>query len=177
MKLYVTRHGKTIINICERVNSINSIGINKEGRMQAKKAGEQIKNMDIDLIICSPLRRTRQTCSILNVNNVEVVYDDRIVERKANSMQYAKVKNIDVLYWYDLSHNVIYKNTEGFGALTKRVKDFIEDIKMKYEGNNILIVTHGDFCKAVYSYLKKVYDPKKISEFYQDNCEIVEYDI
>ena len=37
---------------------------------------------------------------------------------------------------------------------------------MKYEGNNILIVTHGDFCKAVYSYLKKVYDPKKISAHY-----------
>lgn len=91
MKLYVVRHGQTMINVKNLINARNIIGINKKGKQEAGNAAEQIKNEKIDLIICSPLRRTKQTCKIINKNKIKVIYDKRILER--NSRQYATSTN------------------------------------------------------------------------------------
>ena len=57
---------------------INNIGIK-----QAQEASKKIKNLNLDLIICSPLLRTRHTCDIINSNKIKVIYDDRIEERNS----------------------------------------------------------------------------------------------
>ena len=75
MKLYVIRHGLTKCNIEKRYNGKLDEDINETGILQAKKAQEIIKNIDIDLIICSPLLRTRHTCNIININDVIYKYN------------------------------------------------------------------------------------------------------
>ena len=55
--------------------------INEEGIEQAKAARETVKNMNFDVIYCSPLLRAKHTCEIVNCNNVPVIYDDRLKER------------------------------------------------------------------------------------------------
>ena len=62
MKLYVIRHGRTKCNDEHKYNGKLDEDINEIGIEQAKKASEEVKNLDIDLIICSPLLRTRHTC-------------------------------------------------------------------------------------------------------------------
>lgn len=42
------------------------IELNETGIEQAKQAKEQLKNYNIDQIICSPLKRTRKTAEIIN---------------------------------------------------------------------------------------------------------------
>lgn len=177
MKLYVIRHGQTIVNIKELVNSWNQIGLNKVGKKEAYIASDKIKKLDIDLIICSPLRRTKQTCKIINKNMINVIFDRRIIERNSRSMQFKKITKIDREEWYDTNKMIVYKNSEGFKSILERVGKFINDIKEKYTDKTILIVTHGDVCKAIYSYLNNINDAKKISSFKQKNCEIVKYDI
>ena len=44
---------------------------------------------------------------------------------------------------------------------------------IRHRNKNVLIVTHGDICKAIYLYFNP--NTKDISEFHQDNCEIVKY--
>ena len=83
MNLYVVRHGKTIVNTFELINARNNIGLNRTGKMQAKKTAKQVKDIKFDLIICSPLKRTRQTCKIINENKIKTIYDDRLLERDA----------------------------------------------------------------------------------------------
>lgn len=175
MELYVIRHGQTIVNVLELVNSRNCIGINIKGRVEARKAGELLKNIKIDLIFCSALRRTKQTCKIVNKNNVRVIYDDRLLEREAGSMHFKVAGKLDIYKWYDPNKNVIYKNTEGFKSILKRVEGILNEIKEKYSDKTILFVTHGDICKALNSYITNNFDIKSISEFEQGNCEIVKY--
>lgn len=177
MKLYVIRHGQTIVNIKELVNAWNNIGLNKVGKKEASLASNEIKRLHIDLIFCSPLRRTKQTCKIINKNMIQVVFDKRIIERNSRSMQFKKITKINREEWYDTNKMIVYKNSEGFKSILERVGKFIDDIKEKYTDKTILIVTHGDVCKAIYSYLNNINDAKKISSFKQKNCEIVKYDI
>ena len=61
-----------------------------------------VRNLNLDYIICSPLYRTRQTCNLINVNDVEVIYDKRLVERDSKSMQYKSDSELDLDLWYDL---------------------------------------------------------------------------
>ena len=81
MKLYVIRHGLTKCNVEKKYNGKLDEDINETGIEQAKKAQKIIKDLDIDLIICSPLLRAKHTCDIINVNNIPVIYDERIEER------------------------------------------------------------------------------------------------
>ena len=177
LKLYTIRHGETIVNVKDLINSRNMIGLNKKGKEQAKKASEKIAKLDIDLIICSPLRRTVQTCRLVNKNKVKVKYDRRLMERNAKSMQFKKCSKIDFDMWYDIEREVVYKDAEGFKALCERVGQVIQEIKVKYNGKNILFVTHGDVCKAVNAYVNNITDIKKIREYKIPNCHIAEYDI
>lgn len=177
MQLYVVRHGQTIVNVKGLINARNIIGINKVGKQEAKNAADEMEKNKIDLIFCSPLRRTKQTCKIINKNKIRVIYDTRILERDSRSMQFEKIEKLDLEEWYNIHKTEVYKNSEGFKSILDRVKKFLEEIKIKYPDKAILIVTHGDVCKAIYAYLNNITDAKEISLFKQGNCEIKKYDI
>lgn len=177
MELYVVRHGQTIVNVKGLINARNIIGINRKGKEEAHMAAEQIKNIKLDLIFCSPLRRTKQTCNIINKKKIKVLYDKRILERNSRSMQFKKVEKLDFEEWYNIDKIKVYKNSEGFKSILVRVKNFLEDLKGEYPNKSILIVTHGDVCKAIYAYLNNMTGAKEISLFNQGNCEIKKYDI
>ena len=172
MKLYVIRHGETLINAKEIINSINCVGLNKKGKMQAEEAGIKVRELDIDLILCSPLRRAVQTCRIINKNKIKVIYDRRLMERNAGNMQFKKNDSVDLNVWYDITKERIYKNSEGFKSLLERAGKVIEHVKTKYPDKNILFSTHGDMCKAIYAYINKISDVEKIIAYKVDNCYI-----
>lgn len=177
MELYVVRHGQTIVNFKGLINARNMIGLNKKGKEEAKIAAKQMRNIKIDLIFCSPLKRTKQTCNIINENKIKVFYDKRILERNSRSMQFEKIEKLDFEEWYDINKHRVYKNSEGFKSILDRVKNFLEEVKREYPNESILIVTHGDICKAIYAYLNNINDAKEISLFKQENCEIKKYNI
>lgn len=178
MKLYVVRHGEVDLNKENRVNGRNDSKLNDRGIIQAIAAGNIIKDTKIDIVLCSPLYRTKQTCNYVNVNNVLVEYDDRLMERDARSFDKLSADLIDYNLWYDRTKEMIYTDTEGFKSIQRRIFDFIEDCKKKYDENsNILVITHGDVCKAFYSYFNEIINDIDIMKFDQDNCEIVEYEI
>ena len=86
MKLYVIRHGQTNCNkenkyYCRYDEDINEVGVE-----QAIKASNNIRKLDIDFIICSPMKRTKHTMELVNVNNVPVIYDERLIERDGGKL-------------------------------------------------------------------------------------------
>lgn len=172
--LYVIRHGQVDTNIKNQVNGWNEEKLNSVGIQQAINAGNQLKNIKIDVVFCSPLLRTKQTYNNLNIKNIPIFYDDRIKERNSNSMVYADVENLDSNNWYDRTKEIIYKDSEGFKSIINRTESILNYIKNNYRGKNVLIVTHGDICKAIYLYFNP--NIKDISKFHQDNCEIIQYD-
>ena len=63
MKIYIVRHGQTKCNVENKYNCRLDEDINEMGIEQAKQAREKVKKINIDLIICSPMKRTKHTKS------------------------------------------------------------------------------------------------------------------
>lgn len=88
MKIYLTRHGETDWNIKHGNQKINDnaktlpvtdddfIDINSTGIKQANELAEKLKNVSIDLIICSPLPRAKQTAEIIaKGRDIPIIFD------------------------------------------------------------------------------------------------------
>ena len=72
MKVYLVRHGQTDTNISNLYN-FRGEDINQNGIQQAEKLKEKIKEMEFDIIYCSPLLRARHTADIINSKNKQVL--------------------------------------------------------------------------------------------------------
>ncbi len=171
--LYVLRHGQVDTNVKKQINGWNEEHLSEVGIKQAIAVGQDLKNIPFDVIFCSPLLRTKQTYDYLNIKNVPVIYDDRIKERNANSMVGRAVQLLNKDLWYDPTKNVVYEDAEGFQSIINRVHSILEEIKNNYQDQNVLIITHGDVCKAIYLYFHP--HTQDIHKFRQDNCEFVSY--
>ena len=175
MKIYVMRHGEVESNVKNQINGRNEDGLNNNGIIQAQNKREEVNSLNIDLIICSPLKRTKETCEYANNKNIPVIYEERLMERDSKSMVYEFVENIDNDIWYDINKEIVYKDSEGFKSVIDRVYEFLNEIKEKYTDKNILLITHGDVCKAIYKYFNKDIE-MPIYNFEQKNCEIIKYE-
>ena len=118
MKLYVIRHGQTNMNLEERYNCRIDEDINENGIIQAKEASKKIANLNIDLIICSPMKRTRHTAKIINSNNINIIYDDRLIERDGGILTGTSI--YDSLDFWDCNSKNKYDGLETINELFKR---------------------------------------------------------
>ena len=102
------------------------------------------------MIICSPFLRTRHTCDIINSNKIKVIYDDRIEERNCGVLTNTKIDNFYYTEYWNYYSKVKINNLETVPELFKRVNLFLDEIKKKYSGQNILLVTHGGVARAIH---------------------------
>lgn len=54
--------------------------------MQAKRLKNTIENLDYDIVISSPLIRTRHTAQIINAKNKTILIDNRLEERNPGDL-------------------------------------------------------------------------------------------
>lgn len=101
MGILLTRHGQTEWNVLGKVQGRADIELNEKGIKQAQETGEVLKNEKIDLIICSPLIRAKQTAKIINENkNIPIIYDEDIIERDFGEFEGINKSDFDFEgYW------------------------------------------------------------------------------
>ena len=177
MKLYVVRHGQTDVNINNLINSLNDDDLNENGINEAKELANKIKDIDYDLIICSPLTRTKHTASIINFKNKEIIYDKRIIERNAGLLTKAPLKSIDRNDWWNIKPKYDYKDSETVIEVLTRISSFLDQIKEKYYSKNIIVVTHGGVSKAIHAYFYGIPNNGSLQEYKCNNCEIKTYEL
>ena len=82
MKIYVIRHGQTNWNVEEIIQGKKDIELNEVGIRQAYEVKEKLNMLNIDLIMCSPLKRTKKTAEIINQDkNLNIIYKKELIER------------------------------------------------------------------------------------------------
>ena len=178
MKIYVIRHGLTKCNIEKRFNGRYDEDIIDEGINQAIKASYIIKKLDIDLVICSPMKRTKHTMELLNLNNIDVIYDDRLMERDTGKLTLKKLGKFYNNEYYNYYSTKTIEGLETLPELFNRVHSFLDELKIKYKNKNILLVTHGSVARAIQFYFEKIpEDGMLLNISGQKNCEIKEYEM
>ena len=93
----------------------------------------------VDMIFASDLLRTKQTAAIVaKALRLPVKFDKRLREASFGSYNSRPASN---LFYSDLA-NQKEKDRESYTSIAKRMKAFLSDIDKKYQGKNILIVSH-----------------------------------
>lgn len=155
MKLYVIRHGTTDLNNKNLYNGRCDEDINEEGIREAKEARDKLLKYNIDIIISSPMKRTRHTAEIINVNNLEIILDEHFIERDLGELTLTKVNHQDPKEYWKYK-NSKYKGLETISEIEKRVFEGLENINEKYKDKNVLIVTHAAITRMIKIYCEKI---------------------
>lgn len=176
--IFVTRHGQTNWNLEQKVMGRCDEPLNIKGIEQAYITKENLKDCDIDLIICSPLIRTKQTANIINKDRtINVIYDERIIERNFGELEGLHYDQYDNLTLWDYYKNKQYEKAECMKDFFERIYSFLDDIKNKYQDLNILLVTHGGVSVAINCYFNNNIPEGSLSNtgLFLKNCEVATY--
>lgn len=152
MKLYIVRHGQTDWNANNKIQGQKDTKLNNIGIEQANLLREKFNNLDIDLIMCSPLRRTKMTAEIMNKDkNLEIIYRDELIERGLGKFE-GKSCEIEEGEIYNYYKNDNKMDIEPVVTLCNRVNKLLDEIKTNYSNQKILLVTHSGTARAIEAY-------------------------
>lgn len=161
--IYYVRHGSTDWN--EHKNSqgqrdprcqgrvdleLNSVGIS-----QALATAEALKDKKFDRVICSPLKRAKQTCKIIYHGARPVEIDNRIIERDFGEFEGMSRTEFDFKGFWNANTNTQYKNAESIEDVKARVFDLLDELKQN-PNQDVLIVSHGGVGCVLMSYFRGV---------------------
>ena len=179
MKIHVVRHGQTDYNVRNVFQGHKDIPLNEVGKKQGEELAEKFRNISIDVILSSPLTRAKQTAQyISDIKNIPIAIEPGLIERSFGDMEGKPNRedcNIHMLVDYDKNYNIC--NVEQIQTLIARAGKCIDDIIKRYEGKNVVLVTHGGVIEAIECHINGLPKNKDILSLSLKNGEIRTYDI
>lgn len=158
-RLIFVRHAEAQGNLNREFHGWTDSKITEKGHVQARRAAERLKDIDIDVIYSSSLKRTLQTAEyIAKQKNLPIIRTDKLKEINGGDWE---GNSWDVLSerWPDAYETWEYKphmhqmpNGESMEEFQKRLIDEVMYIIQHNPGKNICIVTHGTAIKALMCY-------------------------
>ena len=158
--LYIMRHGKTDWNDGHKLQGQTDIPLNEEGRAMAEKAREEYKDVNFDVVFCSPLVRAKETAEILlRGRDIKIEFDDRIKEMsfgEYEGLAYSfQIPNcpINVIFQHPEDYKESIGGAETLDELMARTGEFLkEKVEPELEkGKDVLIVGHGAMNSSIVS--------------------------
>lgn len=174
MKVYIVRHGQVPHNALKQYNAPDE-DLNELGVKQAEELRDKIKNIDFDIIISSPLIRAKHTADIININNIIIVFDERIKERNCGDLSGKPLEITNREEYWNYYTTIQYGTSENIKEFFKRVYNFLDELKTK-DYKSVLIVAHSGVSKAFSGYFEGIQDGKFLNRGLK-NCEIKEYEL
>ena len=160
IKLYLIRHGETEWNSIKRWQGWTDIELSEKGRNQARLLGERMKNMDIDEIYSSPLKRAYETARpAAEAKGMEIKTMDCFKE--INFGEWEGMTSEEISAKYGKEFGEFLKNPEempfsgegSFKNVEKRIDKGFEKILEGKNGKSIAVVTHGGIIRIAVKYL------------------------
>ena len=166
MKLYLIRHGETDWNKIKKLQGATDIPLNENGEALAKVTCEGMKEIPLDMIFTSPLKRAYRTAELVRgERKIPLFIEERIQEIGFGDYEGVILKaeggNIpdpDFVFFFTKPDQ--YKTPpkgESIPELLKRTGEFLEELKHRedLQDKTILISTHGAAVRAMINYIEK----------------------
>lgn len=177
MILYVVRHGETEKNKYGLIQGQTECDLSNNGIEKAKELIPIVRNLKIDVVISSPLKRAYDTASIITEGKYPINIDDRIIERNWGLCEGASIDDVDTVKCWNFFLNSDDNGIEKVQDLLKRVSEFLEDIKNKYPDKNVLVASHSAILRAIHYCLHNIPEDGDMSKIDIPNLRIIEYEI
>ena len=166
------------MNLQDHISGVTDCELTERGLQQAEELSARCAEAgDIDLIICSPLKRARATAkAVAKRINAPIRIDPRLTE------------------WDYGEYEGRHRTTEGFAQakrefgvkmkgggesllqLAHRVYSCIDDIIKTYPDKTVLCVCHGGVCRVAETYFNDM-TVEQFSHFFMGNCELRRYEV
>lgn len=177
--LYVVRHGKTGWNDKKRTMGCMDIPLCDEGIEQSKELKDKLEKINIDLIICSPLTRAKETANIINEDkNVEIKIENKIVERSMGDLECSNYPSYEEneRIW-SLEENTDDYYIEPMVNFKNRIYNYLDKLVEQYNDKDVLLVTHGGVTALINCYFNNSLEEGSITNKFLENGVIESYNM
>jgi len=155
--LVLVRHGETAWNAEGRIQGHLDIPLNEIGVAQAAAVGRRLGAENFDAIYSSDLARALRTASpVVASPENDIIRERRLRERHLGVLQgltsdEAMTRQPDAWRTFkSRDANLELAGGESLGEFSRRVVDFVEDVRARHAGRRVLVVTHGGVLDAAY---------------------------
>ena len=145
---HLLRHGQTEHTPERRYSGRNDLPLSRTGRAEAEAAAERAKALGVDVVIASPLRRTRETAEIVaGVLGLPVVLDEDLVELDFGDLEgltfdEARAKHPLAARRFLDDVTVAAPGGESIADVSSRVARSRRRILSQHTGRTVLVVSH-----------------------------------
>lgn len=157
---YLVRHGEAENNVNRIGNSLpekRKMHLTEKGINQVQVTALFLSTQGIEIILASPLERTRETAGIISEKTgVEVLIDDRLHETGLGIYNDGPIDKFFSKY-PDMKMRISsdpLDGTESTIDMRGRIESFLQDVKRMCAGKKVVIVSHGDVLDQLYGILK-----------------------
>jgi len=171
-KLYLQRHLKSQWNKENRFTGWTDVPLSEEGIASAPKVAQLLSGTDIDLVYTSPLKRNKETVSLILKNlgkeNLTIIADKSLDERNygeitgLNKDEVKKKFGEETVQIWRRSYDQAPPGGESGKDVYERVVPFFKENieKNLKEGKNVLVVASHNSLRAVIKYIENIPDEK-----------------
>ncbi len=153
--IYFLRHGETILTPDRKFSGSGKLNppLTAVGQAQAHALAEAVVKLNAEILIASPLQRTRETAEIIASKvNLPIIYDEAWYECGFGLWDGMSIDEVIAAYpaeygaWLS-SSSYVPPEGESYDALGWRVDEAIDKLVAKYPGKRIVVVSHNGVIK------------------------------
>ena len=153
--IYFIRHGETVLTPERRFSGTGSIDpeLMQDGLEQADLVAAEAAKLGAEVLIASPLKRTKQTAeAIARTTGLEIIFDEIWYELSFGdwdglSFEEVKEKFPDEYQAWLNSSSYAPAGGESYDQAGIRVEEALEKVAAEYPGQRVVVVTHNGVIK------------------------------
>lgn len=154
MKVILIRHGETDYNAKNRYCGISNPPLNKRGIAQAKKLAKRLKDLKVDKVYSSDMRRTLETAKIVFPQH-EIKQQEALRELDFGVFEGLTYDEIMMQYpevyrsWLENLEEFRIPQGERLDELDKRVHDALGNLISESQAKCLVLVSHSGPIKTL----------------------------
>ena len=133
-------HSTTLDNENHLSSGQMDVELSELGIKQAKELGKRYQNEHFDVIFVSDLQRSYKTAEIAFGDRFPITRDKRLRECDYGDLTRHPSSEVDPQKVNHITEP--FPNGESYEQTLERMKDFLDDLKKKYEGKRVMIIGH-----------------------------------
>jgi broad specificity phosphatase PhoE len=172
-RIYLIRHGATILSAEDRFAGATDVPLSDEGRAQAGRLALRLANEKAAAVYASPLGRTVETATILAApHGLDVLRRDGLREISHGHWEQMTRAEVDKKYpeeaaeWEKDPYTFAPTGGESGLAVTARALPALIELVRAHPGQNVIVVSHKATIRLLLSSLLG-FDPRR----YRDNLD------
>lgn len=169
--IYLIRHGETPLTPERRFSGSggSNPGLTEKGRAQARAVGQELAKRKPDVLLVSPMQRTRDTAEeITEFVELTPVFEGEWIEASFGHWDGLTPHEVEAQYPDEFAQWVsdpwyAQGGGEAYAEVAERIRSALSKVAVEYAGRTVAIVTHnvvvkGAVCVALRAPIESIYN-------------------